>query len=1469
VPLRSKSGQGTISVVVQGDELDEAAGKATSRRVAEYYASAYYATGAAEGGGGRWAVAVVDPTTGLLPAAMAQLAARGVAPGQEWTQAKLEQLLRGEGRKLGTSVKVDRLTGEQRKRQVAKTDTWVFDVQKSVSLLAVYGYDQEGWLTNVVEDGARAGMEYLAQQTAYVRRRGADGQIERQRGAGIHYSLVLERTARVAQGPEDLTGLPSPHYHAHILIHGAFDRNGKYGAFDGTDALTSGHRQVASAIADLVVRQRLADRGIDMRRVEARPDEEDDQGPGAPARWEVASIPDRAVAIASERRRAILAARAEDPQPGKRGPTGDLAAERLTKARKAGVDDWPGLLRVWRRIIEDAGATPPESRTPGPGVPPGGVEAGRADGQVERPTAEMLAEVAERVRARFIATRPHFRMTELRAEILQEVDGAWERTVAPRLLSALSAEWTAAGELIPLQGQNGPRYAFAPVLRQEHRILNLWRHLSAAVDDDLGALAPAAVEAHEQKTGHRLDPGQRRLVEEALHRRAVIGLGVAGVGKTAAGDALRRAVEQAGRQVHSVAVACLRARETGLEIAAARDESVQAVLHALTQADSLERRYRHGDVLLVDEVSQLSDTALEGLLRAAERMHLHLVMLGDTAQQGAIGRGTMAAELMRRGGDAVVELREAHRFRDPEQAAALERMHDGDAWPWLKYAHDHGWLRPFAREELADHEILRLWQEDRERLVITMADNVRRDELNALIVDDLVARGEVSAELTVEVRADVRTPRRVELHEGQLVRLNRQVRVQTAPRRSEKVAANGEVARLEAIIPGRTPEETRVRLRFDEGRPQERVVEVEAGRLRATGAYVLQAYKSQGSTAERVVVDWADGRSRQQAYPTLSRQREEAIVVGTARDEAERVDGASALADRVAEAVQREDLSTPAVSMRRAEEWPAEQRVDARRAGIELPSPSPLDVRLWPDRDAETVAPMGRPVVPQAEPEGPVAGVDVPEAGPSGAPAEATQDGTQPALPAAGKVERPVIAQVLDEERLGAARRGQLSLEELTDAEFKELLERELLQAQLERLDQLQRVDREPDHVLGGELSQPSPPTPLPRTAVRDVEPRTILGEPRVVAVPAEPAPGWQATRAQTPLLERAEETWPEILDRKVAILDAARALYPDASRDDLVASFDLDLARAWSAHAREHMVSGASVPELDAAVLDRHPAAAELLLGARPAEAERDVAVDLDRTSTALAAEPEPVEAEGPTSGPAAQLDAPAIEAELISEPVSRRDAKAEATALTDHEPERAAPTVAEATERHANQQKETDHAAALREAWSQLGRSYRTPAQPEPDRPDDLKREEAELAATQWQHQREAEREALDAHHEEQARADQEAQQEREELDSAAQRDRDHEFETEAEAERDHQSRLIETEAEQQREHEAKQEAEAQAEAEAEHETQQHEQETEADREAQRLTELQAEDEAEYQRQQDEATVQAEHDAEMEFEW
>jgi AAA domain/TrwC relaxase len=1266
MPLRSKPGQSYVSVVVEGDELEVAAGKAKSKRLSEYYVAAYYSAGAGEGGGGKWAVAVsTGMDTGLHPAARANLVARGCAPGQPWTREKLEALLRGEGRRLGTVVKQELISGRVRRVKVAKTDTWVYDVPKSVSLLACYGFDDDGWLTNVVEDAARSGMEYLAEQTAFVRRRGADGLIERQRGSAIHYSLVLERTARSAEGPEDLTGLPAPHYHAHILIHGAFDRDGRYGAYDAHDTLTSGERQVASAYADLVLRQRLADRGIKMRRVDAHVDEEDEGTSTAATHWEVASISDRAIAIASERRRAILAAMAEDPQPGLRGSTGDAAAERLTKASKkaSAVTDWARLRELWRELIEEGGAQAPAANPTPPGVSHGSVEAGRGDGQVELPTAGMLAGAASRVLTRFVATRSHFKLSELRAEILQEIDGTWNRRVAPEVMSAFVARWAVDAELIPLQAQDGSRYAFSDVLRQEYRILRLWERLSADVRDDLSVLAPAAIEAHEANSGHRLDPGQRHLVEEALRRRATIGMGVAGVGKTAAGDALRRAAIAAGRQVHSVALACLRARETGLDIGASRDESVRALLAALEDPEGLERHYRRGDVLLIDELSQLSDRALEGLLTAAERMDLHLVMLGDLSQQGPIGRGTMAGELMHRRGDAVVEMRVAHRFRDPVQAAALAEMHDGNAAPWVRYAAQRGWLRPFAREEEAAREILKLWQEDRRRLVITMGDNLRRDDLNDLVVAHLIECGEVSAGRAVEVRPDARSQRHVSLHEGQLIRLNRQLRQRVATGGWERVAKNGEVARLEAVIPGDVPERARVRLRFDEGRPAERLVEVEAGRLVATGAYALHTYKAQGTTAERVVVDWADGRGHCSTYPTLSRQRDEVVVVATSRNEEDRARGVDALAERITDSVARDDVSSPGVSMPRPRDWPAAIEVDAGRSEVELTPASPRDVRLWPER-----APTPDPREPETVPR---------------------------------DSERPVVARMLDRERIAAAMRGELDLDQLTLGELSEAFAHRACAAQPPRLDQVVRADvatgsdpdmterpreaasptlregeREPDRAATAELYSggifagagvtAEPPlqrdeaAQLPRVdqVVRaDVAPgcdADMTDRPREAASPTlregerEPhraatgqrdsggiAPGaapdpplgrdgapamhtWQPSTAQLTRLAEAEASWSAVLERKAATLDAGVRLNPTADRGELLTAFARDLEETWGGHASEHRVSDAAMPALDRDVVGRHAAAAELLLGRTPQAAIPDPEPTIEPAGTA-----------------------------------------------------------------------------------------------------------------------------------------------------------------------------------------------------------------------------------------------------------
>jgi hypothetical protein len=1428
MPLRGKKGQGYISVVVKADDpLDEAAGKATSRRVSAYFASAYYAAGASEGGGGRWCMALSTPAGHKLPEAAADnMLRRGVAPGQEWTQERLEALLRGEGRRLGTSTVVDQLTGESRKVQVAQTNTWVYDVPKSVSLLACYGYDDDGWLTSVVEDAARSAMEYLADQTAFVRRRGADGEIERQNGSAIHYSLVLERTARSAEGSaEGLTGLASPHYHAHVLIHGAYDRAGQYGAYDAWDALTSGHRQTASAMGDLIMRRRLADRGIELRRVQPEPDANADDAAAAPPRWEVASIPDAAILVASERRRAILAAVAEDPQAS----TSDLGAEYRTKADKVGVDDWPALLRTWRARIEDAGASAPDARRPPPGVPPGGVQAGVADGQTVTPSSVMLAAAMQRVHDRLAGTRSTFRLTELRAEVIQEIEGTWHRGLVGVLWDEVVARWAQSGTLIPLVGDV---YCLERVRSQELRTLALWEQLSKDVSDDLTAHAPAAIKAGEEAMGYDLDFGQRRLVVEALRRRATIGAGVAGVGKTAAGDALRRAAEVAGRRMHSVAMACLRARDTGLAISATRDESVAAVMNALHKG-GLPRNYARGDILLVDEVSQLSDVTLEGLLRATEQRDLHLVLLGDPSQQGSMGRGAIARWLIRQRGDAVVELRVAHRFHDPVQAEALVHMHDGNAWPWLRYAHERGWLRSFGEQRQADEELLRLWREDPERLVITMADNQRRDDLNALVVSELVARGEVSADQRVEVRADTKSQRRVDLHLGQLIRLNRQVVVETAGGRLEKLAKNGEVARLVDIAPAITPDQKIVRLRFDEGTKQERTLELETRHVVASGAYVLQAYKAQGSTAERVVVDWADGRRRQQAYPTLSRQRDEVVVVGVGRDESERVAGPSALADRIAETIKREEVPSPAAITALPEEWPDPVALTAHRREVEL-APSPLLVAR-PERVVES-KPAGpdqvERVVPdrvlELEGELTARGVDLKRVGsvigPVTEPATTEVERT-PALldvEAAWEPAVPVIRQALDQERIAAAMRGELTLDQLTLEELTEALAQRSIAEQLRRGEDLDRIEVRRERGAEPEVrSAPAAPyQAVPRGIVRDQEP----DGPRLVISRGEPQPvrPWEPERAQLPDLERAQGAWPAVLDRKAAILEmAVQQLPQDLAEADREARLDSyreqflgELASTWEAAATAHRVTGSPLPELDREVLARHGIADLVLPEERRSEVvepapelERvqpsvDQVVDVERAAAEATRE---VETDEPEVSASAEAVEPGMELERdeVDVDVERvRDDLEEPAAVLEPSPQ--APPVAEP-----EPEPQLDEVAEVAEEPEALGPEWAYDQWAEPAvEPEPLAEPEAPIETREAEVMVDTPEPAAEI--ETQRAQERELEAEREVEAAEAERERAAEVEREAELEREHQAEL-------EREDEIEDEIEAEEEREA----------------------------------------------------
>ncbi|HET9052370.1 MAG TPA: AAA family ATPase, partial [Candidatus Dormibacteraeota bacterium] len=693
MPLRAKPGQSTITVIVDGDDAAVRDGRRRAKELADYYAAAgiapldgprpdssaaassrtpaspaaedaraYFGEGAVVGPGGRWCVAARRDGPGLPTWTAEALEQLGVLPSQPWSGERLEALLRGAGRR-GFGRTADR---RGVLRPAVRTHAWIFDLAKSFSLLSVYG--EEPWLLATLERAARVATDLLVTTAELVRRREGP-RIVHERAAALHYSLVLERTARSAMATRlpgiEASGVPGLHFHAHLLFHFAVDDRGRLCAVDVDDALQHGWRRLASAVADAMVVGEARRRGIPLRlRAPERP--------GASWTAEVATIPDAAVEASSERHRVIVSARA-----GAAGAGSDRSAERLTKAAKERVVDMEALVRHWRAVIEAHGACDPTRH--------------RSGDPLSAPLDDIGGVIADALAATF-ATRSVATWQEIVADLLLRAAPVWDGEQLWRLVSTLPASLEAAGDLV---GLTGGRLTHCAVLDQEERILALWRSLADKPVEDLRHHLPAAFAEHHEATGQVLDNGQAQLVGGALQRGVVLGVGVAGAGKTSALAVLGRAAADAGRRLHVIALAALRARESRLLADADADCSVEAILSRI-EAGTFAAHVAAGDVIVVDEASQLGDDALETILTACAEHRVRLVLLGDPRQQTAVERGAMFVELARRGRcdqwPEYVELLTAHRFADPAMAEALASFRAGDAVPLADYLAPSGGL---------------------------------------------------------------------------------------------------------------------------------------------------------------------------------------------------------------------------------------------------------------------------------------------------------------------------------------------------------------------------------------------------------------------------------------------------------------------------------------------------------------------------------------------------------------------------------------------------------------------------------------------------------------------------------------------------------------------------------------------------------------------------------------------------------
>ncbi len=496
------------------------------------------------------------------------------------------------------------------------------------------------------------------------------------------------------------------------------------------------------------------------------------------------------------------------------------------------------------------------------------------------------------------------------AWIAAEVESGMARAEARARVDAAIA----GGRLVPVER----RFTTQTALEREKRILQIER-------DGRGAVQPIGASAHiwTRLSSSDLNEGQRAAVElitTSPHR--VVGIqGYAGTGKSHMLSHATDLVEEHGHRVIALApyAAHVRAlRELGVE--------------AKTLASFLAAREKGLDeksVLVIDEAGTVPARQMERALKLAEQAGSRVVLLGDTGQTKAIEAGRPFDQLQAAGMPTSL-MAEIERQKDPALRDAVSLAARGESESSLTRLSDVREVRDHhERRRAIAADYARLPEEERARTLVVAGTNEARREINRAVREDLgfAGRGHEFATLmrrdtTQAERAfsknyapgDVIQPERdypkaglshgalyevvengpgnrltVRGEKGEVVEFSpmacRRLSVYE-PERSELAVgdcvritrndaardlANGDRFTVAAV--------TRASVTLTDG--ERRVVLSADKPLHLDHAYATTVHASQGTTAERVLIDAATKSrttSQEVYYVAISRARQEARI---------------------------------------------------------------------------------------------------------------------------------------------------------------------------------------------------------------------------------------------------------------------------------------------------------------------------------------------------------------------------------------------------------------------------------------------------------------------------------------------------------------------------------------------------------------------------------------------------------------
>jgi conjugative relaxase-like TrwC/TraI family protein len=305
-----------------------------------------------------------------------------------------------------------------------------------------------------------------------------------------------------------------------------------------------------------------------------------------------------------------------------------------------------------------------------------------------------------------------------------------------------------SGEFVSVERslyQTGRLFTTAKTIAAEHEIVRKMREGQNQLEPVLSrqnAISVADARPH-------LNPGQKTVIEDVLSSRdRMQGIqGVAGAGKTTVLESIRAAVETEGYQVEGLAPTSRAAKQ--LEHAGIHSGTLQGFLARSDKAAPEHRRF-----FFVDESSLASTNQIrEFLQRVAPQDRVLLV--GDTRQHQGVEAGRPFQQLQE-AGMRTAKLQEIVRQKDPFLKSEVELLEKGQTAAAIESLKNRGKVNETADPQERIRAIARNYIADRERTLIVSPDNKSRQELNAVVRQELKATGVLGA---VEQRFHVLVPR--------------------------------------------------------------------------------------------------------------------------------------------------------------------------------------------------------------------------------------------------------------------------------------------------------------------------------------------------------------------------------------------------------------------------------------------------------------------------------------------------------------------------------------------------------------------------------------------------------------------------------------------------------------------------------------------------------------------------------------